>query len=142
MDMSICMDALPELEHEATEQVLVDLGLELDVFAPCQALELLRDAQLLLRVELDRRDHGRRLGVGVLAVEALEGLADLGEVLDAGLVHQEVEEVRRDGGVVRLAADGLQQSFFFSTGATGLERKPRAALSDSISAEGDDVPPC
>merc|ERR1719313_2300430 len=55
--------------------------------------------------------------------------------------HRVGEEVRRDGGVVRLAADGLQQVLLLLHGRHRVGEEAQGALSDSISAPRETMSP-
>ena len=108
------------LDDEAGDQRLVDLGLELDVLRAGQLLELLRDQELLLLLELDGRAHDGDLRVGQAAVELLEGDEDLVGGDEAVVVDEQAEEVERRGVEAGLRAEALEEVLLLLGGDAGV----------------------
>merc|ERR1719238_1294911 len=92
-------------DDEAGDELLVDLRLKLDVLRAGKLLELLRDEELLLVLELDGARDRRHLRLRDLAVELLEGLEDRLNGVNALLVNEKAKEVQGEGVELRLLGD-------------------------------------
>merc|ERR1712137_1486337 len=91
--------------HRHGDELLVDLRLKLDVLRAGKLLELLRDEELLLVLELDGARDRRHLRLRDLAVELLEGLEDRLNGVNALLVNEKAKEVQGEGVELRLLGD-------------------------------------